>query len=69
VGTLGEVGANGFARRADCAIAASVSAGVSASEESGDVGRVDAVLRFNSEGGRSSEVNEGDGGRGVGGRL
>ena len=69
MGTLGDAGASGFARRADCAIAASVSTGVSASDESGDVGLVEAVLRFRSDGGRKSDVNDGDGGKGVGGRL
>lgn len=43
--------------------------GVSASLESGVVGRVEVVLRFRSDGGRRSEVKLGDGGSGVGGRL
>ena len=63
-----------LARRAECATAASVSSGVSMSEESGVVGRVEAVEREGSvmlrrEGGRRREVREGDGGSGVGGRL
>ena len=58
-----------MARRADCATAASVSLGVSASEESGVVGRVEVAERARSEGGRKREVRLGEAGRGVGGRL
>jgi hypothetical protein len=57
------------ARRADWATAASVSLGVSASLESGVVGRVEVVLRLRSEGGRKRDVKLGEGGSGVGGRL
>lgn len=46
-----------------------MSLGVSTSEESGVVGRVDVVERLRREGGRRREVRLGDGGRGVGGRL
>lgn len=53
------------ARRADLATAASVSLGVSTSELSGVVGR-DVVVE---KGGRRREVSDGEGGRGVGGRL
>ena len=53
------------ARRADLATAASVSLGVSTSELSGVVGR-DVVVE---KGGRRREVRDGEGGRGVGGRL
>lgn len=64
----------GLARRAEWATAASVSSGVSTSEESGVVGRVEAVDRdgrvmFRSEGGRRRDVRDGEGGKGVGGRL
>ena len=48
---------------------ASVSFGVSTSLESGDVGRVDVVLRARSDGGRRRDVRDGDGGSGVGGLL
>lgn len=58
-----------MARRADCATAASVSLGVSASLESGVVGRVEVVERLRRLGGRRREVRLGEGGRGVGGRL
>lgn len=51
--------------RADLATAASVSFGVSFSELSGVVGREVVV----ENGGRSSEVKEGEAGRGVGGLL
>ena len=53
------------ALRADFATAASVSLGVSTSELSGVVGREVVVEK----GGRRREVNEGDGGKGVGGLL
>jgi hypothetical protein len=46
-----------------------VSLGVSASLESGVVGRVEVVLRLRSEGGRKRDVKLGEGGSGVGGRL
>lgn len=48
---------------------ASVSFGVSTSLESGDVGRVEVVLRARRLGGRSKDVRDGDGGRGVRGLL
>lgn len=51
--------------RADLATAAAVEEGRSASLESGVVGREVCVLKE----GRRSDVREGDGGRGVGGRL
>jgi len=51
--------------RADLATAASVSFGVSFSESSGVVG-LDVVVEND---GRSKEVRDGEGGRGVGGRL
>ena len=54
-----------MAVRADLATAASVSLGVSFSELSGVVG-LDVVVEKE---GRRREVNEGEGGRGVGGRL
>lgn len=50
---------------ADLATAASVSLGVSFSELSGVVGREVVVEKV----GRRRDVKEGDGGRGVGGRL
>ena len=50
---------------ADLATAASVSLGVSFSELSGVVGREFVVENA----GRSREVNDGEGGSGVGGRL
>jgi len=46
-----------------------VSFGVSTSDESGVVGRVDVVLRLSNDGGRSKDVRLGDGGNGVGGLL
>lgn len=69
MGTFGDVGGNGCARRAECATAASVSLGVSTSESSGVVGRVDVAERLSREGGRRRDVRLGDGGSGVGGRL
>ncbi len=51
--------------RADLATAASVSLGVSFSELSGVVGR-DVVVEKD---GRRSDVNDGEAGSGVGGRL
>ena len=54
-----------MAVRADLATAASVSLGVSLSELSGVVGLEVAAEKD----GRSNDVNEGDGGNGVGGRL
>ena len=54
-----------MAIRADFATAASVSFGVSFSELSGVVG-LEVVVENE---GRSNEVNDGEGGRGVGGLL
>lgn len=54
-----------MARRADFATASSVSFGVSTSELSGVVGREVVVEK----GGRRRDVNDGDGGKGVGGLL
>lgn len=54
-----------MAMRADLATAASVSLGVSFSELSGVVGREVVVENV----GRSSDVKEGEAGRGVGGLL
>ena len=51
--------------RADRATASSVSFGVSPSELSGVVGREFAVEKE----GRSRDVKDGEGGKGVGGRL
>lgn len=46
-----------------------MSLGVSTSELSGVVGRVEAVDRFRRDGGLNKDVRLGDGGSGVGGRL
>jgi hypothetical protein len=46
-----------------------VSLGVSTSDESGVVGRVEVVERLSRDGGRRRDVRLGEGGRGVGGRL
>ena len=65
VGTLGLALGTVVACRADFATASSVSLGVSPSELSGVVGLEFAVEKE----GRRREDNDGDGGRGVGGRL
>lgn len=58
-----------MARRAEVLICASVSWGVSRSDESGDVGRVEGIDRPRREGGRKRDVRLGEGGRGVDGLL
>ena len=65
MGTLGLALGTVVAIRADFATAASVSLGVSFSELSGVVGR-DVVVEND---GRRRDVKDGEGGKGVGGRL
>ena len=65
MGTFGLARGTVVAVRADLATTASVSFGVSFSELSGVVG-LDVVVEND---GRSKEVKDGDGGKGVGGRL